>query len=285
MLRRLALATVLMFLAVSPVSAAPIQCEAGRRLLEVQSWWIEPGMASRAHLHVGTCFPVGQRVSGIVEFDVRVLLHDSPAELSSLSFDLYDRGPNIYRSIKPVITGPNAEAWFHVAMDTRLAKADGWFEVRAKARATFPSGRKQLTSSGWPIYVANGFAVNGSRSSVGAIIGRGWYDGHGYQNPDLRLATDLLGVKSGTWTPRVRLDKGGMGATPTYVMATVDPDIHAGNLGMVVFQRNGPYTGPISIDTTRLSNGTHSLFLEVDDRFTDGQLSGIQVLSFEVSNP
>lgn len=259
--------------------------------LEVQAWWAGDNTPNGpAHVHAVTCFPLGQTVSGTMRLDTRIHLHNNPGQLIALSTDLYTSGhgagDNVYHKMNERCVAMDCDYWVTTYIDTTGAD-DGLHEIRVKPRVRFDDGRKQLTSTGWVIRTENGNPDSSSRSSAAAVIGRGWYDGHGYQNPDVRkMSVVLAAAKSvkGTWSVPVRLDKGGKGFVPTMVGAFIDPDFHHDDSGIVVLQRNGPFKGTLSIDTTGLANGPHRLTLLVQAEHGGETLTGVCVYRFTVDN-
>lgn len=258
-----------------------------RIFLEVQSWWDGTNTNGMAHVHAGTCFPLGQTVHGVVRLDTRITMHDNPGHLFALSTDLFTNGlgtgDNNYIKLDRYCSG-TCQFWVTSYVDTRGA-LDGWHEIRIKARVRFADERRQMTSTGWVVRTENGNAYGSSRDATGAVIGRGWYEGDGYQNPDIRSMSSVLGGPvSGTWTVNVRLGPGGQGFAPTFTAAYVDPDFHMGSEGWRVLSRLTTYLGPLAIDTTRLANGPHRLVLRVESEHNGEMLDGILVLPFTVRN-
>lgn len=255
-----------------------------RVFLEVQAWWeganTPDGMA---HLHAGTCFPLGQRIHGRVHFDVRVIMHNNPGHLFSLSAGVFG-GQDNYLNVDKRCSG-TCTWWFHTWVNTK-STLDGWHEFRFKPRVRFDNGKRMLTSTGWPAYIDNGARVGDeNRRSIGALVGRGWYEGHGYQNPQFENARAALrGAQSGVWRPAVRLDRGAQGFTPTRVGAYVDPDFHTGDPGMVVLVRRQAYRGDLAIDTTQLMNGWHKLVLKVTANHNGKKNTGVEAIYFRVQN-
>jgi hypothetical protein len=142
-----------------------------------------------------------------------------------------------------------------------------------------------MTSTGWVVRTENGNAAGSSRDATGAVVGRGWYENEGYQNPDIRAMAPILGgTVSGTWTVNVRLGAGGGGFPPTFSAAYVDPDFHMGSEGWKLLARSSAYLGSLTIDTTRLANGPHRLVLRVESEHNGETLDGLLVLPFKVSN-
>jgi hypothetical protein len=240
-----------------------------------------------AHVHGGACFPLGQTVHGVMRLDTRITMHDNVGHLFALSTDLFTDGHgsgyNVYTKLSKDCIG-TCQFWVTSYIDTRGAD-DGWHEVRVKPRVRFADGRLQMTSSGWVLRTENGNPDGSSRDSVGSVIGRGWYDGQGYQNPDIRSMAPLIsGPLSGIWTFNVRLNKGGQAFEPTFSGAYLDPDFHHGNEGILLLTRNGPYTGSLAVDTRLLANGAHRLVLRVQSTHDGETSAGIMVLPFIVQN-
>ncbi len=255
-----------------------------RVFLEVQAWWSGPNTPNgRAHLHAGTCFPLGQRVHGVLRFEVRVVMHNNPGHLFSLSTGAFGGRDRYLKLDKRCAT--TCTWWFtrYVNTETTL---DGWHEFRFKPRVRLSNGKRMMTSSGWPAYIDNGVRVGDeNRHSIGALVARGWYEGHGYQNPQFENARSAMGNPiSGIWRPSIRLDRGAGGYRPTRVGAYIDPDFHSGDRGLVILSRTRAYRGELSIDTRNLSNGWHRLALRVSARHNSRENSGIEVIYFNVQN-
>jgi hypothetical protein len=285
-----------------PASGNPVTCSGyaePRTFLEVHAWWEGAPLAAGqiAHVHAGTCFPLGQTVSGQVPFDVRIVMHDNPGHLYRYETALFTDGQGA-EDVSVVDLdhrcATTCEFWVRTVVDTSGAN-DGWHEFRFKPRVRFSNGEVQLTSSGWPLRTENGNPDGGFRDTSDGpwldIVGRGWYDGHGYQNPVLRSVDAVLpgNVVSGLWQPEVRLDAGSEGDPATFSAVYIDPDFHhndedSNGGGVVIGQWNGLQRGPVAIDTSRLSNGWHTLALRVDAQNGDSRLVGLQYIQIFVQN-
>jgi hypothetical protein len=255
-----------------------------RVFLEVQAWWRGANTPNgRAHLHAGTCFPLGQKVSGRLRFDIRIIMHNNPGHLFSVSAGVFG-GADTYKELDYRCVG-TCTYWVTTYVDTRTT-LDGWHEFRFKPRVRFRNENRMLTSTGWPAFIANGRRVGDeNRDSIGALVARGWYEHHGYQNPVLRSAREAIrGPLSGIWRPAVQLTAGAQGFRPTSVAAYLDADFHHDDPGMVIFRRRGPYAGPLQIDTRELPNGWHRLILRVSASHYRRENSGLLVTWFYVKN-
>ncbi len=268
-----------------------------RIFTEIHTWWEgDPLPAGHiAHCHAELWVPIGQTVSGIVPFDTHVVLHKNPGNLFRYETALFTGGHGTGDtdakglSVKGDPDG-TVGVMVHTDVDTRGAH-DGWHELRVKPRVKHSNGEIQLTSSGWPIRTVNGNPVGG-RAKMGAIIGRGWYTGEGYQNPIFAGPTESVlpgKTVSGQWTVNLRLQAGSGGRPPTFSEALIDSNFHHnpedGDGGGIVLKTwQGEYRGPLTIDTTKLSNGAHKLLLRVEARNGRERLVAIQYVPFTVAN-
>jgi hypothetical protein len=267
----------------------PITC-AGyaepRLFLETQDWWVAtPGQGGDdfGHVHVGTCFPFAQTIAGVVQFDMRVMMHNNPGTLARVDVAIHTasgEGVIVPVSFNKTCSG-TCTYWAKVAVDTR-GSPDGWQEFRFKARVDEPDGNRMVTSSGWPAYVNNG-SPRHDVTSAGGIVARGWYEGVGYQNA--WMSTPPMAPVSGSWTFDVKLQPGAGGTPTTSHLVAVDPNFHAGNPGITIKEGKGECRCSITIDTTRLSNGVHRLFLRADSALPQGTThSGVLTIQFVVQN-
>ena len=56
--------------------------------VEIEAWWNH----AFGHIHATTAFPVGQVVSGNLDLNVRIVMHNNPSHLFILRFDEDDTG-------------------------------------------------------------------------------------------------------------------------------------------------------------------------------------------------
>lgn len=259
----------------------PLTCEGyaeKRVFVESQGWWIPTNEGVGEHIHVATCFPHAETVKGTVDFDVRVMLHDSKAKAYLLRIAVGST-VLVQKSIS-MACDTDCTQWHKLSLDTTKWAYDGRQELRFTVKAKEADGKIHYQSTGWQAYFANGKPVQHYRSSD-LVIARGWYTGYDYTNAQLDSALPAAPV-SGTWSPRVKFTpKTTAGAT---YMATIDPSFHVGNAGTVVLSGAGSGSKTLSIDTTKLTNGRHNLVLLAHDKRTGGTNSGVQVLPFTVQN-
>lgn len=259
----------------------PLSCEGyaeKRVFLESQGWWNTTTAGVGEHIHVGTCFPHAQTVKGVVDFDIRVMLHESTASAYLLRIAV---GSTVLVTKTIAMScATDCTQWHRLSLDTTKWAYDGRQELRFTVKAKEPNGKIHYQSTGWQAYFANGKPVSNYRSSD-LIIARGWYTDYGYTNAQLESALPTAPV-SGTWSPKVKFSPGS--STAASFMATVDPSFHTGDAGKVVVTGAGSGSKTLSIDTRTLANGPHKLVLLAHDKRSTGTNSGVQVLPFTVLN-
>jgi hypothetical protein len=308
-MRRLLLLISLAFAGViagaGPASAADPDCSGytvPRVFLEAQAWWLQtPGATGTdfGHVHVGTCFPYLQGVSGTVPFDVQVKLHDQPGLLTRVDVQAFNDayGAEGLASTSPNSTCPTVDCTltYHLNVPTGGLSVDGLTEFRVRAHVLEPDGNEMFATDGWMLYVRNGkTAVDTRYLAPSTTEGRGWYgapdtDGLGYQNARLLSPLPTAPV-SGTWHPEVETLAGAGPSLPvTNTLVTVDPSFHAvpPDRGQVQVDQPGPFRGEITIDTTQLTNGSHHLLIisSADHPDRGSTQSGVVSIPFTVDNP
>lgn len=262
--------------------------------MEAQGWWkgttgIGANEPFGSHVHVGTCFPWGVPVSGTVELDVRILLHDNPGQLYRIRPQIWYDGGNVvlnevyYRTTFPTGDG---EVWQHISLDTTRVPFDGLQELRLFTEVRQPDGKVQYVSTGWALDIRNGKPVNHYKPDAQAprfTEGRGWYTGANYTNSRFEDPAFQTPV-SGLWTPDLKMTAGSGGVSVTSHAVYIDPDFHNGSSGITVKSGLGKWDGDVAIDTTTLTNGPHKLVLRADAAISTGTNSGLLVIPFVVEN-
>jgi hypothetical protein len=260
-------------------------------MLETQDWWTQPGAAidgQSEHIHLSTCFPLDQTLSGVVPFDLHVQLHMNPGRLTKVSAYVFGNGISVEQiAATPNYTCPTAQCdlWYRLDYDTTRVSADGYLEFRFHAKVIAPDGSEGYTSTGWQATLANGGRPIQNYRTPPFTEARGWYTGTEYENARFTSTLPPQTV-SGIWTCNVKMAPGSGGTKTTHTLVTIDPRFHATPVerGQVVFETNGPYQGPISIDTRTLPDGPHRLLLRTDSTVASGTGSGVLVIPFNVDN-
>lgn len=274
--------------------AAPESC-AGyaepRVWVESQAWWQNtPGSGGKefGHLHTALCFPLAQRVRGVVPLDIKLHFHMNPGRLESLTVQISPDGSGQYvaaqKKFKPALTCPTEDCdfWVHLDADTSRLGVDGQHEWRIRPKITEPDGNTLVGSTSYTAYTANGGRPIKNYREQGLTQGKGWYSKTGYAQAQFYgpLST---GPVSGRWSVQV-----GCHASDKPVSAcivTVDPDFHHGDFGRMQLRYKGAWKGSVTVDTAALAPGPHRLVVRTDVNDPRGStLSGLLVVPFEVRN-
>jgi hypothetical protein len=265
-----------------------------RVFLEAQSWWTQaPGQMDQ-HLHMGTCFPLNQTVSGVVSFDVRLMKHGALGR--TIFFRIHDDlGTECHRSHPEVSnTDPNGMVITHVEVDTSCFR-DGYRAIFFNWTVKQPNGNRFIVRQNIPVDIENGKADLNWRANT--LMG-----GSSFEEPRLRdwnYANSLIlggqgkasaysvEPRAGEFSLRLKTTQPPRAdITERSFVATVDPDFHNGNPGTEVLRTDGGYQGPLSIDSTALANGAHRLVLiECQEVASEGKvLCGVLAVPFVVQN-
>jgi hypothetical protein len=262
-----------------------------RIFYETQSWWEPvPGIGGQGHVHLGVCWPHLQTVSGTVRLDLVAILHGNKGTITRFKVqDDFSLDYNDYVSIAiDTTTGGDATVLHTMWIDT-TKQPDGLRQWRLYAYFEHANGNSQRPKAMYQVQVEN---VAGTVDDVGLnyreYAGAGWYkevDGTdwGYQAALVKPSSHLaIGeCVMGTWSPVVDTDAAGT----TEHMVTVDPKFHSGIQGWIVHASSFEgYDGPVTIDTTMLTDGWHRLVVQSAKRVGDEENGGVFVLPFRVCN-
>lgn len=259
-----------------------------RIFLESQGWWVTSGNdgitegndAGRnfGHIHIGACFPLFQRVSGVVGFDLRILMHDNPGRVTFVRpFICNNQQSDCYRApdvvFSPALTCAVASCTFyqHVDIDTTRWHYDGLNGVRFRPEVLEPDGNTLRAANNWLMDIQNG---NPPRTFVGGptyIDAKGWYHGNyssvkisdGYTpNPHAQFAVTY---RCGSTNEAVQ-----------DCLVTVDPDFHATPPSFGTVQSDNTLTKfqRVVVSPSDFASGSHALVFRTcvhDTRSVPGQ--------------
>lgn len=277
-------------------SPDPLRCTGypeQRIFLQSQGYWERsPGKNGTDYglVSEGTCFPVGATLTGKVHFDIIVLI-DNPGVLDLVEIQLFgnsgqlgstDKAPTPNKKCPTVCQLP-----FSIDVDTARFKVDGLQEFRFHAEIKEPDGKHLMATTGWQAYFKNGFKVSNYRTQgISFEEARGWYDGEGYTCGRFTSPMPWQAV-SGTWKISVAAVKGSGGRTVGSHLVSIDacPTCQPESDGTVINSGDGQFTGSLSIDTTKLTNGLHTVWVRASAPSPTGStLSGTEVVPFVVQN-
>jgi hypothetical protein len=250
-----------------PVAPAWVDaCPTDTVPFEAQGWWIN----DFGHVHIGFCAPVGQHVRGAYTFKVHMTLHNNPGKITLLQAQIDDS--SFVQTDKVGVTCPVDQtcAWDdEVVIDTSDFPNDGWHHLRVRVTVREPDGKELVATNFIPVYLDNGKPVADFRyATLGGttdyIAGRGWYTDVNYTWSALFNPPKAGDRISGIYTVTVR------------PMATDNPqpisrfivklDSTHTDGGVTVYDTTSSETRPITlkIDTTKLTNGWHSLLARTE---------------------
>ena len=260
-----------------------------RVFADSQAWWVQmPGQTGTnfGHIHTDVCFPFRQHVKGIVPFDIRLTMHLNPGKITKLVIQIGGSGQYTAASLKfgtPLTCSDTCSWWFHLDANTAGFANDGWQEFRIRPTVVEPDGNLLVGSTSYQAYLQNGKPVKNYRDQD-FIQGKGWYTGVNYAQARVTGGYTYGAPVSGKWTVKLACDSTSKPVSGCLV--TIDPDFHTGNNGIIQFQKGGPYSGSVTVDTTQLTNGPHAFVIRTDvaDNTRSSTLGGVLKLPFTVQN-
>ncbi len=294
-----------------------------RHFVDAQSWWLPtegatPSGTNHGHIHVGACVPERETVTGPFTLDIRMILHDPGLQKVNTgktstpyvsvvmkSSSAEKTQSKLYQTGWTCPTPGTCTRWGKVRVDPSVFSTDGLKEARlrffsdvADPAAGGTTATARMTASLNFQYTVDLSPTRTVRdvSRDPYLRGKGWYSAPGsdlaeggYCEAALMTVPVPNAPVSGTWSPAVKMVWHGDAEDPpvTAHEVRIDPDLHANVPGLILRRAGGEYDGRISIDTTRLTNGTHRLFLRADCNDRHGRnstTSGILIVPFEVNN-
>lgn len=258
-----------------------------RIFLETQDHWSPiPELGTLGHVHIGMCFPLGQTVSGDVDFDIRVIMYENKGELIRVKGQ-DDASRNFYLN-QPNITPPDGGErifWFHTTVDT-TRMADGIRHFRWYADVLHANGNTQTARANWPLDIENGTTDRNAANSVRYL---NWYQvenpkrNWGYIGPTVD-AIPLTPVDQ-SLTLNVKCALNGDSNSPAIDRSIVNLDaaFHQGSDGTIVYN-GAPLNGNLTVNTSGLSEGAHRLSIRCIQEDGDETHEGIGIVPFTVEH-
>ncbi len=269
-------------------------CPAPRVFAESQAWWSPaPGTTGGndfGHVHVGACIPDRDVLSASTTIPLTLILHDNPGRLQDVSvvFKTNASETTVAKVVPSQRTCPAGQTCTITATaPIDLAKFDrsGLQEVRFRVYVDEPDGKRMHTSLNFQAYVQNGKAKSDVTRQP-YLRSKGWYTDFGYCEADLLGVPLPDGPLKGTVQFKVQqVDHGPDDVDPTHHRVALDANAHAGIPGTTL--SDGPGALPattLSVDTTKLTNGTHRLVQKVECAKGNQVASGASVFLFDVAN-
>jgi hypothetical protein len=276
------------------LTAAPAGCIT----LEAQSWWSTtpdiPLGGRSEHVHTKVCFPYQQVIDGEYTFNVVTHMHMTRGWLLRnvrVQAASKEGGNQLLANISRTdLSCDTDDCTFTTPVTVDLSKlaAGEWeFRFHSELRPSAKSTTVNRVTTGWLACVRSCTGYTPAAVPSGQTEARGWYLDDGVQRGyiNARFVDPLPTAPiSGTWCPHVRTRKGSGAEPVTHTFVSIDPSFHASpeQRGLVLRDAAGTFDGRICVDTTRLPDGPHRLFIRAD--WEPGPLAGALVIPFEVRN-
>lgn len=253
--------------AIQAATALPADCNRyaePRPLLDSQVWWTKDTGDGFGHVHTLVCWPVRQKIRGVVPLDVQLTMHDDPGgKLDRLTVQIGGSGEYVaaQKKFDPALRCSDTCSWWvHLDANTAGFANDGWQEFRIRPRVIESDGKVKIGSTSYQAYLANGKPIKSYRPPD-YFQGKGWYTNVDYAQARITSPLPNTAV-SGSWSVSFACDSSNTPVNSCIV--AIDPDFHANDNGTILFKSNGAYKGAITVNTTQLSNGWHKLVIASD---------------------
>lgn len=287
---------------------------------EAQSWWSQgAGEANPQpndslngrdeHAHIKVCVPFNTPVSGVLRLDLDMQVHEMPggvirkARVQDRSDTLINH--DLVDETKPVCAPTGNCRYVHTVYLNTDALATGKHEFRFHNEIQRPDGARALATNGWHICIRSCSPnITQAVAPPEEEARSRWFDAStaspdddiGYNNARLRTELPYAGGSStpllGLWCPTIRTLTGAGGRPVVRSVVSVDPRWHDYSVpghpngwpGMVVVDEPNAINRPVCIDTTRLTDGMHKLYMRADGQAATGKQGGVYVIPFFVRN-
>lgn len=293
----------LLLIGASPAWAAdPLTCDGypeARQFVESQAWWrTTPGLSGTdfGHAHLGACIPERETLtSATVPLDIRLILHQNPADPSSTSrpyASVIVKGTDYEKTlVKFYDLGwgcpfETCVRWKHYDLPLSAFNHAGLQEIRLRWFIKEPDGNEMHTSINFQTYVENGKSrANVTRRPYPRF--KGWYTGAGYCEASMTTVPLPDASLTAPWTPTIwqAWDGSAEDLRVSRHVVTLDPDAHADPPvpGTVLAQGDGERIAPVTVDPATLAPGPHKLVARTECDDPRGSTnSGVQVVTFKV---
>lgn len=273
-------------------------CNAPAIGLETHSWWHENGEVSPRHVHIATCLPNARAVNDGVAFDgtlstvFRVMAFNMPNEIEWVRYQWQGDTQETRNFGERCQNSPDefkeCKWYLEFAIDADAANG-GLDELRLSPNIDHHDlGTRQFPTLNFQIRTGNGGNYRNSEEP----ISRSWYSGLSYARVQWSDYMDLFNgrydlaipVVSGTINIDVRHTKssGSCLSSEGYV----DPNFHAFHAGngaepQPFYDESGCFDGNQSLDTTTLSNGIHTIYLQT--RVGDGRGFNAAAIAYQIN--
>ena len=264
----------------SPYGVYP-DCIAPAVGIETHSWWHEDGEMHPRHVHLATCLPNARdttgsavKVSGVLPAVVRIMAFNNPGYINWVR---YSWQSDIIQTKKysPRLqcqTSPDQHkecTWYETLdIDTSKMNVGGMDELRISPNVEHDDlGTRQFCTANFQLHRGG----SGNYRSSPAPISRAWYTDFDYANAQWNNYMSLFTSTSQTM-PTVKgvislaVQHSNCNGT-SHSAGYVDANFHASQSGTApepvpFYDKPGCFKGTVQLDTTKLTNGVHSVYLQ-----------------------
>jgi hypothetical protein len=267
----------------SPYGVYP-DCIAPGVGIETHSWWHEDGEMHPRHVHLAACVPNARdttgtavKVSGVLPIVVRIMAFNNPGYINWVRWG-WQSSYLQTKTFSPRLqcqTGPDQHkecTWYEtLSVDTSKMTVGGMDELRISPNVQQDDlGDRQFCTANFQIHRGG----SGNYRSSPTPISRSWYTDFDYANAQWNNYMSLFKSTSETM-PTVKgiIDVAVQHANcngTARSMGFVDADFHAFHSGTgaqpaTFYNQAGCYKGTVKLDTTKLSNGVHTVYLQTQE--------------------
>ncbi|MDQ4078201.1 MAG: hypothetical protein M3220_18390 [Chloroflexota bacterium] len=290
---------------------------------ETHNWWSENGEAAPRHIHLGVCMPDMNRVTftegQYINLTVRVVMFNNPGNLIWIRGGFYGADPSTRDpscngapfciNFDPALTcrpGEISPDWDEVMNHDGMLECSGYFPFPVHADGLAYSGSNELRLSPdvrHPDLGTRQFLTHNRQLDFGGSsdyrsnpnpIHRAWYDELDYANAGWynyhSLFTALSqSVPTVRGTLSLKVGHASCSGDSAQSLGFVDPDFHAaaasgGPEPAPFYAFDGCYSGTVTLDTTMLSNGLHTIYLQTREHNSQGFNAGAGKYWINVQN-
>jgi hypothetical protein len=296
--KRFAIGACLALLAAVLVTPPQVQATGGcanpQVFTESQAWWTpNPGTTGGVnfgHIHVGACIPERDTLTANRTIPLRLIMHNNPGRLADISLVFKTTSQEVtVAKLVPSQRTCVGTCTITVSAPIDIMKFDksGLQEIRFRVYVDEPDGNRMHASLNAHVVIANGKTLS-NVSRLPYFRAKGWYTGYGYCEANITTVPLPDKPVSGVLNLKVKQVWHGTAedVPPSHHLVALDADAHAGIAGTILRTGDGPLPETtISIDTTKLTNGTHKLVQRADCAKGNQVNSGVSVFLFDVANP
>lgn len=272
--KRIAAGAVASVLAISFAASAAVPTST----YEAQAWWRRDGITVPAnvgaHLHAEAVVPKdGHPVDGVINIPVKVTIHEALGRVTRLRWQ--DGSGTVHT--KNIDLGPCVNCTLDTTIPVDFSDfGTGRRELRIRVEnededPALSGEQRMFTTFNAQVCVRS---CTPSYRSGPWVEARGWYvEGHEYENARFFSAVPDVGVPvPAQWTVSLQTTSTSGPGTKLSVVA-IDPKYHDGLGGIELLRVSGAIAKrSLTIDTTKLAPGAHSLVIISSDGLNAGVL-------------